>query len=200
MQRYYADTADPLHAAFPAKAAIHAGPFGLPMVWSFARSRLEKLTDTGLSEPAVGYIHIPFCQTRCLYCMFYQNPCREEALTRYVNALIAEMQLWADRLIQTQGELKALYLGGGTPTLLSPDDLVRLMEAAGKYLPLSSDCEITLEGRVHDITDDLMDAASASGINRMSLGVQSFQTQIRRKLQRLDDRQSVLERLHSLSK
>ena len=78
VEGYYADAADPLHAAFPAKARIHSGPDCMPLMGESAREALERLADRPRSGKTLAYLHIPFCETRCLYCMFYQNPFDED--------------------------------------------------------------------------------------------------------------------------
>ena len=84
------------------------------------------------------------------------------------------MQIWADRPVQKEGDICALYLGGGTPSALSSANLSRILKAAHNYLPLAADCEITLEGRMHDMTTERLDATVKGGVNRVSLGVQTF--------------------------
>ncbi len=196
---YYANAADPLHAAFRAKAAVHAGPMGMPMIWALARGKLNSLTHRPRTSTTLAYIHIPFCETRCLYCMFYQNAYSEDAADHYIDLLIKEMQLWADRPVQKDGPVSALYFGGGTPSALSAANLTRLLKAAHALLPLAPDCEITLEGRVHDMTPERLDAAAAGGVNRISLGVQTFNDEIRHAMQRIDGKEDIFRRLELLA-
>ena len=92
-EAYHANAADPLHAAFRAKAAVHAGPMGMPMIWALARGKLNSLSHRKREGKALAYIHVPFCETRCLYCMFYQNAYTDELADRYTDLLIKEMQL-----------------------------------------------------------------------------------------------------------
>lgn len=198
-EAYHANAADPLHAAFRAKAAVHAGPMGMPMIWALARGKLNSLSNRKREGKALAYIHVPFCQTRCLYCMFYQNAYTDELADRYTDLLIKEMQLWADRPVQQEGDVCALYLGGGTPSALSAANLSRILKAARTYLPLAADCEITLEGRMHDMTSERLDAAVIGGVNRVSLGVQTFNDEIRLSMQRLDNKEEIFKRLELLS-
>lgn len=195
---YHANVHDPLHAAFRAKATVHAGPIGLPMMWGAARAKLETLSNETRTAQAVAYVQVPFCSTRCLYCMFYQNPFSEAASARYAARLAGEFALWADRRIQAKGEggdISALYFGGGTPSALAPSDIEKVVGAARRHLPLSPDCEITLEGRVHDMTPERLDAAARAGVNRLSIGVQTFNGDIRRAMMRLDGRPEILAAL-----
>lgn len=195
---FYANAADPLHAGFLAKAIIHSGPGGMPLMGEAARTKLASFADTPRKGKALAYVHVPFCETRCLYCMFYQNPYKEEAVHAYADKLIREFQLWSGKAAQDSSPIHAVYFGGGTPTAFAPADLQRVLEALHKYLPLANDCEVTVEGRIHNFTNEKMEAALAGGANRFSLGVQTFNTQIRQSVQRVDDRDTIIERLNQL--
>lgn len=202
-EAYFANETDPLHAAFRAKATVHAGPIGLPMLFGAARSKLEALSAETRTKEAVAYVHVPFCSTRCLYCMFYQNPFDETASHRYAELLEKEFRLWASRPLQsreTGGEISALYFGGGTPSALAPRDIESIVAAARRELPLSGDCEITLEGRVSDMTEDRLEAAARAGVNRLSIGVQTFHGDIRRAMMRVDDRDGILRAIERMAR
>ena len=110
---FFADETDALHKAFPAKATVHAGPFGIPMLWNSARNFLEKKSFEPRQTEGIAYVHIPFCENRCLFCMFYQNPNSSEAADAYANTLIKEFELWNQRAAQNSAPIKALYFGGG---------------------------------------------------------------------------------------
>lgn len=195
---YYADAGDPLHAAFAAKAVVHSGPAGMPLTGEAAEEKLAQLWDAPRSGKTLAYIHVPFCETRCLYCMFYQNPFKPEASHAFADRLIKELRLWSDKKAQTTGLIHALYFGGGTPTCLAPADLKRVLEAVRTFLPLANDCEITLEGRIHHFEDEKMEAALGGGVNRFSLGVQTFNSTVRQNVQRVDGRDALISRLEKL--
>ncbi|MDO5532244.1 heme anaerobic degradation radical SAM methyltransferase ChuW/HutW [Sutterella sp.] len=197
-EAFFANADDPLHAAFQAKAAIHSGPGGMPLIGEAARRTFESLLDRPRTGKTLAYIHVPFCETRCLYCMFYQNPFKEEAVHEYAKRLVGELQRNADRAAQNSAPVHAVYFGGGTPTAFAPDDLRIVLKALHDYLPLANDCEITLEGRIHNFSDAKMEAALEGGVNRFSLGVQTFNTQVRQSVQRVDDRDTIIERLNKL--
>lgn len=202
-EAYFANESDPLHAAFRAKATVHAGPIGLPMLFGAARSKLEALSAETRTKEAVAYVHVPFCSTRCLYCMFYQNPFDEAASHRYAELLEKEFGLWASRPVQSResgGEISALYFGGGTPSALAPRDIESIVAAARRELPLAKDCEITLEGRVSDMMEERLEAAARAGVNRLSIGVQTFHGDIRRAMMRVDDRDGILRAIERMAR
>ncbi len=199
LESYYANTADPLHAAFEAKAIIHSGPGGKPLMGREAAEKLEALSGRRRTGKTLAYIHVPFCETRCLYCMFYQNPWKAGAGHAFAEALVKELALWSGRASQDASPVHAVYFGGGTPTALEPGDLRMVLSAVKKYLPLANDCEVTLEGRIHNFTDEKMEAALEGGVNRFSLGVQTFSSEIRQSMRRVDGREAILRRLEKLS-
>lgn len=196
---FFADETDALHKAFPAKATVHAGPFGIPMLWNSARNFLEKKSFEPRQTDGIAYVHIPFCESRCLFCMFYQNPYASEAADAYTNTLIKEFELWNQRAAQNSAPIKALYFGGGTPTALEPHNIKKILDAVRTNLPLAEDCEITFEGRLHGLTDEKLSACVEGGVNRLSIGVQTFNADIRKEMQRLDSPEYIIRRLEKIS-
>lgn len=197
-EAFFANAEDPLHAGFAAKAAIHSGPGGMPKLGEDARKALEALYDRPRTGKTLAYIHVPFCETRCLYCMFYQNPFREEAVSAYAKRLVEEIRMWSGRAAQNSAPVHAVYFGGGTPTAFSPEDLKLVLGAVKQHLPLANDCEITLEGRIHNFSDDKIEAALEGGVNRFSLGVQTFSSAVRQSMRRVDGRDAIISRLERL--
>lgn len=119
------------------------------------------------------YIHVPFCAQRCSYCDFYTQT-RLALRARYVEALLREMELRRREL--PEGEcLEHIYLGGGTPSLLSPEDLERIFTRLGELYPISPTGERTIECNPDDITPEYAEALARLGLWRVSMGVQSFQ-------------------------
>ncbi|MDD3115029.1 MAG: heme anaerobic degradation radical SAM methyltransferase ChuW/HutW [Anaerovibrio sp.] len=193
------ETASPLTEAFPRKRVVHAGLTGEMVPPGEAQS----MWNTIMAEepPAVSqaaYIHIPFCKTKCLYCGFFQNGLDQETENRYVDYLLREMYQDARKPRLKNSIIQTVFIGGGTPTSLSAANAKRLLQAIRDCLPLANDYELTLEGRVHDLVPEKMETWLANGVNRMSLGVQSFNTRVRRQLGRLDDTDTILSRLEAL--
>ena len=193
---------NPLGCAFTKKRVVHPGAGGKRMIMDKAEQAsiwadLVNATPDPADERAV-YIHIPFCDKKCSYCGFFQNFTREEAAHHYVDVLIDEIEAAADTTYVTGAPFQAVFFGGGTPTALSDADLSRLVRTVRERLPLTSDCEITLEGRIHDLSESKVEAAMNAGINRFSLGVQSFDTRVRQAIGRIDDRETVIATLRRM--
>jgi oxygen-independent coproporphyrinogen-3 oxidase len=115
------------------------------------------------------YVHIPFCAQRCDYCDFVSLGGRRDQHGRYVDALLAELELERELLAP---ELETVYLGGGTPSYLEPEALRRLL--AG--LPGAG--ELTVEANPETVAPELAEALAEAGVNRLSLGAQSFQPRL----------------------
>ena len=199
IEKYFArECDDPLANAFDGKIAVHPGVGGGRIAPEDIPGMMAPLLDQPRKGESVAYIHVPFCETHCLYCGFYNQGYRKEESARYADALIKELALWEGRAAQEQGPVHAVYFGGGTPTALEAPDLERLLKAVRRHLPLANDCEVTIEGRLHNFGQDKMEACFEGGANRFSLGVQTFDTKIRQTMARLADREEVLRRLELL--
>lgn len=196
------ETQDPLTGAFPRKRVVHAGTQGRIISPAQSQAVWQKLMShaPGREKTQTAYIHIPFCKTKCLYCGFFQNGLQQEVEDEYVRCLVKEIAAAGTQPRLRDGLIQAVFIGGGTPTSLSPANTEKLLAAIQQYLPLTNDYELTLEGRIHDVTPEKMDIWFTHGVNRVSLGVQSFNTQVRRAVGRLDDQETVLQRLEALKK
>ena len=115
------------------------------------------------------YIHVPFCRTKCPYCDFYSITSLS-LVPNWLDALQKEIPIYKDRF----GTFDSLYLGGGTPTLLTDRDLSTLTDCLFHHFTFSLDTEITMEANPDDITPEKLAFLRDLGINRISLGVQSF--------------------------
>lgn len=192
--------ADPLTGAFARRAPVMPWRSSRPVGADQVAERVRALLDSPREERSVAYVHVPFCHNHCLFCGFYQNPWRAELSSGFVESLIAEVSCAArHRLVAEGPAIEAVYLGGGTPTALAAEDIARLIGALRSHLPLAAGCEITLEGRLHDFDRAKAQAAVDAGANRISLGVQSFDTQVRRRLGRKASREEAIARLVDLA-
>ena len=143
------------------------------------------------------YIHFPFCRSRCSFCPFYSGTGTAAERHEYVEVLKKELSDAEGSFLSFP--VNSVYFGGGTPSDLTPEELSGLLEILHRKFKLANDCEITLESRIDGVTDELIDAAVSGGVNRFSLGVQTFDTELRRKLGRTSDRETVLDTIARLS-
>jgi oxygen-independent coproporphyrinogen-3 oxidase len=121
------------------------------------------------------YLHVPFCARRCSYCDFAIAVRRETPSAEYADRILTEWRQWRGHPRWADArEFATVYFGGGTPSRLAPDALARILESIGADLPILPGAEITLEANPEDVTRANAQAWSAAGINRVSLGVQSF--------------------------
>jgi oxygen-independent coproporphyrinogen-3 oxidase len=129
------------------------------------------------------YIHIPFCLRKCPYCDFPSEPLPERALVhRYLRALAEEARLRAEG---ERGTFDTLYIGGGTPSLLDGEELSLLFHAVGESFSLEPGAEVTIEANPATVEAERAQRFLELGVNRISLGVQSFQDRSLRQLGRI---------------
>ncbi|NNJ24250.1 radical SAM family heme chaperone HemW [Alienimonas chondri] len=121
-----------------------------------------------------AYTHVPFCRHRCGYCDFTLVAGRDDLAGRYLTALDQELNRVAPPTPGGRVELDTLFLGGGTPTRLDGPQLDRLFDALFRRYRLAEGAEVTVEANPSDITPDLVGRLADAGVNRVSLGVQSF--------------------------
>lgn len=124
------------------------------------------------------YIHIPFCIRKCIYCDFLSIRYDDNIARGYIAALINEFNLRKE----LSGEIRTIYIGGGTPTILSEHELTRLIQGLRTSFTVSPDAEITIEANPGTIDKEKVAVLADAGVNRFSIGVQSF---INRELQLL---------------
>lgn len=136
------------------------------------------------------YIHIPFCQKRCIYCDFFSTT-QSEKKSAYVDALCQELELRKDYL---QGEeIETIYLGGGTPSQLSEEELKKIFTYIYKVYPVRKEAEITLEANPDDLTPDYIEMLRKLPVNRISMGIQTFQEETLKILNRRHTARQAIE-------
>lgn len=175
---------DPLTEAFEKRSFAPPWRGSRPVESGDVDAVVERIFATPRQETAVAYLHVPYCQTHCLFCGFFQNVWRPEAGPAYVDDVLAELAARSTTPLIASAPIDAVYIGGGTPSALAADDLARLVEGLHRYLPLTGDCEITLEGRAFGFDLAKATTVADAGITRLSIGVQTFSTEVRRRLGR----------------
>jgi putative oxygen-independent coproporphyrinogen III oxidase len=135
------------------------------------------------------YLHIPFCRQKCHYCNFY-SLATVKFRSETMDAMLREMEL--QRHFFGGEMLKTIYFGGGTPSLLPVKDIELLIRKAVSLFALLPDAEITLEANPDDLTDDLLKALKNSPVNRLSIGIQSFDDNVLKYLNRVHSARQAL--------
>ena len=153
---------------------------------------------TGLNDDQIFgvYVHFPFCQARCTYCDFVFTTPKDIPQVEYTEAVLRELDARAGCMDGYR--MVSIYLGGGTPSLWDPKHLMRLITAIRQRFVHGPDIEITLEANPGTIFDANLDAFLEAGVNRVSLGVQTFQPELLMSLGRqhsLEDTHRSLTRL-----
>ncbi|HXY53695.1 MAG TPA: radical SAM family heme chaperone HemW [Nitrospirota bacterium] len=129
------------------------------------------------------YIHVPFCVRKCHYCGFYSTHYTQEAFDAYILALRKEAKVRQGAF--SGSVFDSLYIGGGTPTVLSPEQLGELLGIVREHFQVAPGAEMTIEANPGTVSEDKLELLHASGLNRLSLGVQSFSDHVLRTLGRL---------------
>lgn len=124
-------------------------------------------------RPLSIYIHIPFCVRKCLYCDFLSAPASGETMEAYASCLCREIE--AAGKLYPDHEVRTVFFGGGTPSILKKERICQIMEALRRAFSLAEDAEITIEVNPGTVDADKLAAYYAAGINRLSIGVQSLQ-------------------------
>ena len=135
--------------------------------------------------PLALYVHIPFCETKCPYCDFNTYAAIEPLMPEYVTALASEIEAWGSLLDHPQ--VGTIFFGGGTPSYLPAEDIETLLSRVRDAFKVAGDAEITLESNPGDLDAEKLAAYRDQGINRLSIGVQSFDDELLAMLGRRHD-------------
>jgi oxygen-independent coproporphyrinogen-3 oxidase len=145
--------------------------------------------------PKAVYIHIPFCTNKCHYCDFTAYVVNGQPVDEYLTALDQEMKMTVDQV--PPAEIDAIFIGGGTPTILTPEQLTRLLNNIQKYFPhWSSELEFTIEANPGTTGPELLAAMKAGGVNRISFGAQTFRPDLLRQIGRIHGVEEIERSVH----
>lgn len=135
------------------------------------------------------YIHIPFCHSKCAYCDFASyaigNTQKEDAVTRYVHALLNEMNLYEETLREV--EVETIFIGGGTPTCIDGKYIHKIIDHLKSITTISKNAEVTIESNPGTITSEKLDHYLSAGINRFSMGLQTTDDSLLSSIGRIHD-------------
>jgi oxygen-independent coproporphyrinogen-3 oxidase len=184
------DRPGPRYTSYPTAVEFHEG-----VGEAEARSRLARANERA-SEPLSLYLHLPFCEHRCLFCgcNVIITPHKQRTLP-YLDLLVREAELVA-ALLPDRRALSQLHLGGGTPTYNQPADLARVVRRVLELFPAAPNAELAVEVDPRVTTPAHLDALGALGFNRISLGVQDFSPAVQQAIERhqsADQTRAVIE-------
>lgn len=137
------------------------------------------------------YIHIPFCHQICFYCDFNKVFFKDQPVDAYIESIGKELALWKQEGALDH-PLETVFLGGGTPTALTPEQLERLLELIHQYVPMVEGVEWSSEANPDELTREKMEVLYKGGVNRLSMGVQTFDQDLLKRLGRTHANDDVL--------
>ncbi|MDU4893192.1 MAG: radical SAM family heme chaperone HemW [Enterococcus hirae] len=153
-------------------------------------------TTNPAEQKVSAYIHIPFCEHICYYCDFNKVFLEGQPVDEYVEMLLKEMEITLEQ--HPVKELETLYVGGGTPTSLTAVQLDRLLAGAREILPFKEEKEFTVEANPGDLTKEKLQVMKNYGVNRLSMGVQTFDNRLLKKIGRKHTAEDVYQTMRFL--
>lgn len=140
------------------------------------------------------YIHIPFCHSKCAYCDFFSTP-HIANIEQYADALLSELELRAHEI---STPFTTIYIGGGTPSILQSNTLERIVKGVSRFVDIATLKEFTIEANPEDVTDQWTKTLIQLGINRVSIGIQSFNDSELKAINRRHTAQKAIEAINIL--
>jgi oxygen-independent coproporphyrinogen-3 oxidase len=167
--------------------------------WSAVEARLkESPSGEARSRPRGIYIHVPHCDKICSFCNLNRKERKGADLDAYAAYIAGEIKTYGAYPYIRERPFSSVYFGGGTPTVLTVEQLSLILEALHRYIPLVEDCEISLESTQHNLGAKKAAALADMGVNRFSVGIQTFSDRGRKILGRTYDGEKALEDLYAL--
>jgi len=170
--------------------------FGYPPITTLKKSDLDyhflkTNKDIGI------YIHIPFCDNLCSYCYFHKSIFNDVYVDLYVNNIIKEITLYSEVFDQKK-EIKYIYFGGGSPSLLSIKQIEKILLELNLSFLLAADIEITFEGSPNNFSDEKIKFLKNNGVTRISIGVQTFNENVLKSMNRNEHSQKIVTTINNI--
>lgn len=197
-------TEDEEKGNFTKRFKSHADSSGL--VSNYFRKNKKMITETELfkllENPAkekegVIYVHVPYCDKICSFCNLNRKKLDND-LEDYTNFLVSEFEKYGKTPYMKSKEIKVVFFGGGTPTILKEHQLEKIFRSIHENYNLSDDCEFTLETTLHNLNINKIKILEKYGVNRLSVGIQSFAEKGRNMLNRTFTKEEAIRRLKEL--
>jgi putative oxygen-independent coproporphyrinogen III oxidase len=151
----------------------------------------QAIPSVHIWTPRALYIHIPFCTNKCFYCDFNSYVAAGQPIDAYLDALDNEMRLTVAHLPPT--EINTVFVGGGTPTVLNPEQMTRFLESVQRHFPLSPNVEFTMEANPGTTDLEKLAAMREGGVNRISFGAQTFDNDLLATIGRIHAAEDVIQ-------
>lgn len=149
--------------------------------------------------PEAVYLHIPFCTNKCFYCDFNSYVLKDQPVMKYLEALEREMEYTVTKT--PPGEIKTIFVGGGTPTVLKPDEMAYFLKSVRTYFPnWAEDIEFSMEANPGTTDLEKLSVMKEGGVNRVSFGVQAFQNELLTGIGRIHNTDDVYRSLENARK
>lgn len=142
------------------------------------------------------YIHIPFCIKRCFYCDFCSSILNKEKEEEYFKYLLREIDLYKEFL--KDKEIVSIFIGGGTPSCVDSKNILNIVDRLNKYSYLKKDLEFTIEANPNSLDSKKLDDYLSAGINRFSIGAQSFNDSLLKKIGRIHNKKQIISSIELL--
>jgi oxygen-independent coproporphyrinogen-3 oxidase len=157
-----------------------------------------KLRESPSGKPRGIYIHVPHCDKICSFCNLNRKERKGADLDAYAAYIAGELKAYGAYPYIREQPFDAVYFGGGTPTVLNTEQFSLILDALHQHIPLAEDCEITVESTQHNLGAKKAAALADMGVNRFSIGIQTFSDRGRKLLGRTYSGEKALEDLHAL--
>ncbi|HRN27337.1 MAG TPA: radical SAM family heme chaperone HemW, partial [Ignavibacteriaceae bacterium] len=148
-----------------------------------------------LLKDSALYIHIPFCDHKCIYCDFY-SIITSDNITSFLNSLKKEIEYFS-KLYSADRKFSSIFFGGGTPSLMQPEYLADIITHLKKYFIVDDNAEITMETNPGTVDKEKLKKFKEGGINRISIGIQSFDEEELKFLTRIHDKQTAIQTVNN---
>ncbi len=177
--------------------SAHLARRSLPFKPVAGNNKYNRLSEAFSKQPVcserVIYINIPFCNKICSFCIYGKELLdKDSKWEEYFSMLHKQITSLADTKWARYLPFSAVYFGGGTPTVVPCNSIIKILELIKENCSLAGDCEITVESTISDIDGEYISKLKDAGVNRISLGVQSFCTSLRKKIGRNADKEEVM--------
>jgi oxygen-independent coproporphyrinogen-3 oxidase len=166
--------------------------------WSRIKAKLRESPRTNPVRPRGIYIHVPYCDRICSFCSLNRGERGGADLEAYTNMIIAGIEEYGAYPYIREQDFDVVYFGGGTPTTLSIGQFTRILQSIKANIPLAANCEITVESTLHNLDLEKAAALETAGVNRFSIGIQTFSERGRKLLGRSGGSEATLRSLADL--